>query len=122
MRLVILPDPQVVASWVASYVKKRILAFAPTPDRPFVLGLPTGSSPLTVYKKLVEYHKKGELSFANVITFNMDEYCGLEKSHPQSYHWYMWECVSLLIKFGPHTQRPLTPPSASLSTFPLLFF
>jgi glucosamine-6-phosphate deaminase len=38
MRLIILPDPDTVASWVATYVKKRILAFAPTPERPFILG------------------------------------------------------------------------------------
>jgi glucosamine-6-phosphate deaminase len=91
MRLIILKDPPTVAHYVATYVKKRILAFAPTPERPFVLGLPTGSSPLMVYKKLVEFHKNGELSFANVVTFNMDEYCGLPVSHPESYHSYMWE-------------------------------
>jgi glucosamine-6-phosphate deaminase len=91
MRLVILQEPTLVAAWVAAYVKKRILAFAPTPEKPFVLGLPTGSSPLAVYKKLVEYHKKGELSFANVVTFNMDEYVCLPKTHEQSYHFYMWE-------------------------------
>lgn len=73
MRLIILDDPMLVAEWVATYVKKRINAFHPTPERPFVLGLPTGSSPLLTYKKLIEYHKAGELSFANVVTFNMDE-------------------------------------------------
>ena len=60
------------------------------PDRPFVLGLPTGSSPTAVYQRLVEMHKRGEVSFANVVTFNMDEYVGLERDHPQSYHEYMW--------------------------------
>ena len=74
MRLVILSDPDAVASYVATYVKKRILAFAPTPDKPFVLGCPTGSSPAGVYAKLVEFHRRGELSFANVHTYNMDEY------------------------------------------------
>ena len=69
MRLIILRDPDQVATWVATYVKKRILAYAPTPERPFVLGLPTGSSPVLVYRKLVEMHKRGELSFANVVTF-----------------------------------------------------
>ena len=93
MRLIILKDPSVVAHWVATYIKKRILAFGPTAERPFVLGLPTGSSPLVVYKKLVEFHKAGELSFAHVVTFNMDEYCGLSVDHPQSYHSFMFECV-----------------------------
>jgi glucosamine-6-phosphate deaminase len=69
MRLVIHEDPDKVGTWVATYVKKRIIAFEPTPERPFVLGLPTGGSPLIVYKKLVEMHKRGEVSFANVITF-----------------------------------------------------
>jgi glucosamine-6-phosphate deaminase len=73
MRLIILDDPHLVAEYVATYVKKRINAFGPTPERPFVLGLPTGSSPLMTYKKLIEYHKAGEISFANVVTFNMDE-------------------------------------------------
>ena len=91
MRLIILEEPDRVAAYVATYIKKRILAFQPTLSRPFVLGLPTGSSPTAVYKKLVEYHKRGEISFANVITFNMDEYVGLSRDHPQSYHCYMWE-------------------------------
>lgn len=50
---------------------ERIKAFDPTPERPFVLGLPTGSSPEIIYKILVEKYKKGEVSFQNVVTFNM---------------------------------------------------
>lgn len=46
-------------SRVASYVAKRIKAFGPTPERPFILGLPTGSSPILTYKKMVELHKVG---------------------------------------------------------------
>ena len=97
MRLIILKDPSTVAHWVATYVKKRILAFAPTPDRKFVLGLPTGSSPLPGYQKQVAFHQAGEVSFANVVTFNMDEYCGLPVTHKQSYHSYMYECVRLAL-------------------------
>ncbi len=44
-----------------------------------------------MYKKLVEFHKCGELSFEHVITFNMDEYVGIEESHPESYHSFMWQ-------------------------------
>ena len=44
-----------------------------------------------MYRKLVEFHKSGELSFKHVITFNMDEYVGIEESHPESYHSYMWQ-------------------------------
>ncbi len=51
--------------------KGRLKAFAPTPEKPFVLGLPTGSSPEGVYKNLVAVHKQGEISFRNVVTFNM---------------------------------------------------
>ena len=69
MRLIIEESPSQVATWVASYVVKRIAAFAPTPSRPFVLGLPTGSSPLATYKELIKAHKAGEVSFADVITF-----------------------------------------------------
>jgi len=64
---------------LATYVKSRILEFKPTEERPFVLGLPTGSSPVGLYENLVKFHKNGELSFKNVITFNMDEYVGLPR-------------------------------------------
>ena len=69
MRLVILDDAQSVGAWVANYVARRIRAFAPTAERPFVLGLPTGSSPLTTYRHLIKMHKAGEVSFAHVVTF-----------------------------------------------------
>jgi glucosamine-6-phosphate deaminase len=54
-----------------------------------VLGLPTGSSPLGIYRRLIELNKAGKVSFANVVTFNMDEYVGLPDDHPQSYHRFM---------------------------------
>lgn len=50
-----------------------------------------GSTPLPTYKKLVEYHKKGLVSFKLVVTFNMDEYVGLPRDHRESYHTFMWE-------------------------------
>ncbi|VFS49300.1 Glucosamine-6-phosphate deaminase [Budvicia aquatica] len=53
------------------------------------MGLPTGSTPLNTYVRLIELHKAGEVSFKHVVTFNMDEYVGLEKHHPQSYHTFM---------------------------------
>jgi len=59
--------------------------------KPFVLGLPTGSSPLGTYRELIKQNKEGKVSFANVHTFNMDEYIGLPPDHPQSYHYYMME-------------------------------
>ena len=90
MRVVIRPDYEEVSLWVASYIRARILNFAPTASRPFVLGLPTGGSPLGTYRHLVSMHARGELSFAHVITFNMDEYVDLPRDHPESYHSFMW--------------------------------
>ncbi|CAO3675947.1 unnamed protein product [Umbelopsis ramanniana] len=90
MRLIIREDYDEVSSYVANYVKERINQFQPSAERPFVLGLPTGSSPIGTYKKLVELYKAGELSFGHVVTFNMDEYVGLPRDHPESYHSFMW--------------------------------
>ncbi|KAF9361847.1 Glucosamine-6-phosphate isomerase 2 [Mortierella sp. AD094] len=90
MRLVIRQDFEAVSYHVAKYVKERIREFAPTASKPFVLGLPTGSSPIGVYRNLVKFHQAGELSFQHIITFNMDEYVGLPRDHPESYHSFMW--------------------------------
>lgn len=90
MRLIIQPDYAAISAWAASYVVSKINKFQPTAERPFVLGLPTGSSPLGMYKKLIEFYKEGKVSFANVVTFNMDEYCNLPKEHSESYHSFMW--------------------------------
>ncbi|CAJ0628884.1 815_t:CDS:2 [Entrophospora sp. SA101] len=84
MRLIIREDCDAVSEYMATYIKNRILEFNPTPEKPFVLGLPTGSSPIGVYKNLVKYHKNGELSFQNVVTFNMDEYVGLPRDHSEN--------------------------------------
>lgn len=90
MRLIIQPDASGISEWAATHVMNQINAFSPTAERPFVLGLPTGSTPLGTYKKLIENHQKGRVSFQNVVTFNMDEYVGIPKEHPQSYHSFMW--------------------------------
>nr|POF03974.1 glucosamine-6-phosphate isomerase 1 [Quercus suber] len=71
-------------------LQARIKAFAPTAEKPFVLGLPTGSSPEGVYRHLVQAHKTGDISFQHVVTFNMDEYVGLPREHPESYHSFMY--------------------------------
>lgn len=90
MRLIIQPDYQNVSEWAANYVAAKIKNANPTPEKPFVLGLPTGSSPLGVYRHLIKLHKDGVISFKNVITFNMDEYVGLAREHSQSYYTFMW--------------------------------
>ena len=90
MRVIIEPDYQAWSQWAANYVANKINAANPTPEKPFVLGCPTGSSPLGMYKALVELNKQGKVSFQNVVTFNMDEYVGLPEEHPESYHSFMW--------------------------------
>ncbi len=89
MRVIIEPDYEQLSRWAAEHVVERINAFNPTPERKFVLGLPTGSSPKGMYAGLVKAYKEGRVSFKNVITFNMDEYVGLPESHPESYHSFM---------------------------------
>ncbi len=90
MRLIIQPNFDLLSQWVANYVAKKIKEAAPSKEKPFVLGLPTGSSPLGMYKNLIELNKKKIISFEHVITFNMDEYVGLPENHPESYHSFMW--------------------------------
>ena len=90
MRVIIEPDYYMRSKWAADYVAKRIVDFNPTPERPFKLGCPTGSSPLGLYKELIKKYEAGELSFQNVITFNMDEYVNIPEEHPESYHSFMW--------------------------------
>jgi glucosamine-6-phosphate deaminase len=91
MRLIIQPDYEKLSCWAARYIAKTIKEYAPTESNPFVLGLPTGSSPIGTYKQLIAMHREGYLSFKNVVTFNMDEYIGLPEDHPQSYHAFMWD-------------------------------
>ena len=89
MRLIIQKNYEALSRWTAHWIAKKIKDFDPAPDRPFVLGLPTGSSPVGTYQELVKLYKAGKVSFKNVITFNMDEYVGLPEDHPESYHSFM---------------------------------
>lgn len=91
MRLIPLQDANQVGIWSACYIAEKIRQFAPTAEKPFVLGLPTGGTPLTTYQHLIKLHQNGDVSFKHVITFNMDEYVGLPADHPQSYHYFMHE-------------------------------
>ena len=90
MRLIIENTPQLVARWAADHIITQIRNKAQHTSSPFVLGLPTGSTPLETYKELIRRHRAGEVSFRNVVTFNMDEYVGLPEEHPESYHSFMW--------------------------------
>ncbi|MBN1821207.1 MAG: glucosamine-6-phosphate deaminase [Prolixibacteraceae bacterium] len=89
MRILIHDDYLQLSKWTAHYIASKIKEFNPTPDNPFVLGLPTGSSPIGTYTELIELVKQEEISFKNVVTFNMDEYVGIPESHPESYHYFM---------------------------------
>jgi glucosamine-6-phosphate deaminase len=75
-----------VAKEIATLIKHKAKA-----GKPCVLGLATGSSPIKVYEELVRLHKEEDLSFENVISFNLDEYLPIEKENIQSYHYFMHE-------------------------------
>jgi len=90
MRIIIQKDFEELSEWAANYIARSIQLAKPSEKKPFVMGLPTGSSPLGVYKKLIALNKANKVSFKHVITFNMDEYVGIPKDHPQSYHSFMW--------------------------------
>ena len=91
MRVIIRPDYDTVSKWAANHIAQKIIDFKPTADKPFVIGLPTGSTPLGTYKELINLYKAGKISFENVVTFNMDEYVGISEDHPESYHCFMWD-------------------------------
>lgn len=86
-----LKNREEIGKWSAYKIAKRILKFNPTSEKPFVLGLPTGSTPLGTYKELINLYNEGVISFEHIISFNMDEYVGLSPEHSQSYHYFMNE-------------------------------
>lgn len=73
-----------IAAEIASLIRARALE-----GREAVLGLATGSTPVVLYKELIRLHRETGLSFSNVRTFNLDEYCGLAGTHDQSYRYFM---------------------------------
>jgi len=89
MRIVIKQAQDEVCQWAANYIVDKINASKATKENPFVLGLPTGSSPILTYKAIIKKYNEGGVSFKNVVTFNMDEYVGLDEKHPESYHAFM---------------------------------
>jgi len=90
MRIIIHQDYQTLSRWVAYYIARKIKLAKPTANKPYVLGLPTGSSPIGTYQELVKLYNDKKVSFENIVTFNMDEYVGLAEDHPESYHFFMW--------------------------------
>lgn len=91
MRILIYENYQSLSKWVAHYIARKINQANPTKEKPFILGLPTGSSPIGTYAELVSLYNEGKVSFQNVVTFNMDEYVEISEEHPQSYHYFMWQ-------------------------------
>ncbi|WP_298869195.1 glucosamine-6-phosphate deaminase [uncultured Gimesia sp.] len=75
-----------VASVVADLVRSKNESKKPT-----ILGLPTGSTPLGVYRELIRLHNEEGLDFSNVVTFNLDEYWPMDPTSIHSYHKFMWE-------------------------------
>lgn len=99
-----------------SPVIERINDFSPTAERPFVLGLPTGSSPLPIYRALIAAYEQGKISFQHVVTFNMDEYVGLSRDHPESYHSFMYANFFSHVDIDPKNVNILDGNAASLAT------
>ncbi len=89
MKVIIRDKAEDASLWVAHRIADAIKAKAAITDKPFVLGLCTGSTPIRTYAELGRMVRDGELSFKNVISFNMDEYVGLPVEHPESYHSFM---------------------------------
>ena len=80
-----------------------------------VLGMATGSTPLGLYKELVRLHDKEQLDFSRVTTFNLDEYVGLNVTHPQSYHYFMHEHFFSHVNLQPQN---INIPSGTTSNYP----
>ena len=89
MKVIIRENANQGGIWAAKYIASKINEKAARTSEPFVLGLPTGSTPLNTYAELIRMVAAGEVSFKNVVTFNMDEYVGLPEEHPESYHSFM---------------------------------
>ena len=128
MRLIIQESYGKMSQWAAAYIVKRIREFQPTAERPFVLGLPTGSTPIGAYKELIHLYQTGKVSFKNVVTFNMDEYIGIPQDHPESYHTFMWnhffshidipaENVHILDGNAPDPEQECASYEAKIATF-----
>ena len=84
MKLIVVKDYEEM-SREASLIIKDLLVKKPDAT----LGLATGSSPIGLYQNLIKYYENGEISFKNVKTYNLDEYCELPRSHPESYYSFM---------------------------------
>ena len=90
IRTVVVDDHGDIAYLVATRIATLINERNATGEQT-ILGLATGSTPIGVYRELIRMHREEELSFANVVTFNLDEYFPMPKESIHSYHRFMWE-------------------------------
>src|SRR2546429_8606817 len=97
-------------SKVAAHIVAELLNTKPNA----VLGKATGSTTLGLYQELVRLHKKEQLDFSRVTTFNLDEYVGLPVNHPQSYHYFMHEHFFRHVNIPPHN---INIPSGTTSNY-----
>ena len=86
MKIIVVKDYEAMSELGAQIIKEQIQV-----NPSCTLGLATGSSPIGTYKNLIKANKDGEISFKDVKTYNLDEYCGISRSHPQSYYYFMHE-------------------------------
>lgn len=91
MRVVIKPTYEDLSSWAADYVVYRINKHRPTPKKPFVLGLPSGSTPLGMFAALAKAYKEGKVSFENVIFFGTCEYVGVGAGDEHGFQYALWD-------------------------------
>lgn len=86
MRIITVKDYEELSKKAANIIASQI-----TLKPNSVLGLATGSTPVGTYRELVRIYKEGDISFSEIVTFNLDEYYGLDKENPQSYYYFMME-------------------------------
>ena len=102
MRIIATPDYEQMSKKAAGVLAAQVVL-----KRGSVLGLATGSTPLGIYRCLIEWHRAGMLDFSQVHSVNLDEYCGLAPDHDQSYAYYMRENLFRHINIDPaHTHIP----------------
>ncbi|TSA23280.1 glucosamine-6-phosphate deaminase [bacterium] len=107
MRIIIHDNYEALSKWTAYYVAKRITDFNPTTEKPFVLGLPAGMSPVGTYQQLISLHQEGKVTFRNVVAFGLNEYAGIPEDHPQSHHSVLWNNFFGQIDIQPENVRLL---------------
>jgi len=97
---VVIASPEVLTGLAAGAIESLLRS-----DRPVVLGLATGSSPLAVYVELVRRHREEGLSFARARAFTLDEYVGLAADHPERYRTVIETEIAGRVDFAPDAVR-----------------